>query len=112
MDNIKDNKYYVKKILTDLSFVAEHTRNLTEEELEANEVLLDSVMFRFIQISENADKLTSEFKEKYSQIPWRAMKGMRNKIVHEYGNVDLFVVFDTIINDVPELITDLEHIDL
>lgn len=104
MDNKKDNAYYVKKIVTDLAFILEHTKGLTQQELEENEILVDSVMFRLIQVSENSDKLTAGFKDFYRTIPWRAMKGMRNKIVHEYGNVDLAVVYDTIKNDIPELL--------
>ena len=110
MDNTKDNKYYVKKIITDLSFIIEHTKDLNLGVLEENEILLDSVMFRLIQISENSDKLTEEFKIYHSNIPWRAMKGMRNRIVHEYGYVDMSVVYDTIIKDIPELLAELETI--
>lgn len=110
MDNKKDNAYYVKKIVTDLAFILEHTEGLTQQKLEENEILVDSVMFRLIQVSENSDKLTAAFKSFYSAIPWRAMKGMRNKIVHEYGNVDLAVVYDTIQNDIPELLQLLREI--
>lgn len=110
MDNKKDNAYYVKKIVTDLTFILEHTNGLTQSELEENEILIDSVMFRLIQVSENAEKLTDEFKAHFNMIPWRAMKGMRNKIVHEYGNVDLAVVFDTVERDIPELLQALREI--
>lgn len=111
MDNKKDNQYYIKKIVTDLAFIIEHTSELTQNELENNEVLVDSVMFRLIQVSENSDKLTDNFKEGHADIPWRAMKGMRNRIVHEYGNVDLAVVYDTIKNDIPKLLCQLENIE-
>lgn len=111
MDNKKDNQYYIKKIVTDLAFIIEHTSKLTQNELENNEVLVDSVMFRLIQVSENSDKLTDNFKEGHADIPWRAMKGMRNRIVHEYGNVDLAVVYDTIKNDIPKLLRQLESIE-
>lgn len=67
-------------------------------------------MFRLIQVSENSDKLTTKFKENNKTISWRAIKGMRNKIVHEYGNVDLAVVYDTIVNDIPELLELLQVI--
>ena len=110
MDNKKDNAYYIKKIITDLAFVVEHTEGVTQAELEDNEILVDSVMFRLIQISENSDKLTDEFKTHYTNIPWRAMKGMRNRIVHEYGNVDLAVVYNTVINDIPKLLNELKKI--
>ncbi len=110
MDNIKDNKYYVKKIITDLAFVIEHTNELSLEELKQNEVLIDSVMFRLVQVAENSDKLTEDFKACHSTIPWRAMKGMRNRIVHEYGNVDMSVIYDTVKKDIPELLAELEVI--
>ncbi|HJA64732.1 hypothetical protein [Lachnoclostridium sp. An169] len=44
MDNKKTDQYYVRKIITDLTFVIAHTEGLTQAQLEANEVLLDSVM--------------------------------------------------------------------
>ena len=96
--------------MTDLSFVIEHTKNLSQAEVKNNEILVDSIMFRLIQISENSDRLTEDFKASHSNVPWRAMKGMRNKIVHEYGNVDLSVVYDTVKNDIPVLLGILEKI--
>lgn len=110
MDNKKDNRYYIKKIVMDLTFILEHTEGLTKEELENNEILVDSIMFRLIQISENSNKLTDDFKAAYVSIPWRAMKGMRNRIVHEYGNVDLVVVYDTVKKDIPKLLRELKGI--
>lgn len=70
----------------------------------ADELLLDSIMFRLIQVSENSNKLTDSFKASFPSIPWRALKGMRNRIVHEYGNVDLDVVYNTVANDIPSLL--------
>ena len=104
MDNRKDDSYYLRRIITDLGFILSHTEGITEEQLQADEVLLDSVMFRLIQVSENSDKLTDAFKASHAEIPWRAMKGLRNRIVHEYGNVDLSVVYDTVKNDIPALL--------
>ena len=67
-------------------------------------------MFRLIQVSENSDRLTDPFKQQHPTIPWRAIKGLRNRIVHEYGNVDLAVVYDTVKNDIPVLLEELEKI--
>jgi len=110
MDNKKDNKYYIKKIIADLSFILKHTKDITLKKLESNELLVDSVMFRLIQVSENSDKLTEDFKAEHNAIPWRAMKGLRNRIVHEYGNVDLSVVYDTVKEDIPSLLEKLNSI--
>lgn len=109
MDNKKTDQYYIQKIVTDIEFIIAHTEGLTIEQLEDNEVLVDSVMFRLIQISENSDNLTESFKEQHKEFPWRAMKGLRNRIVHEYGNVDMSVVYDTIQNDIPELLQNLKE---
>ena len=109
MDNRKADPYYIQKIITDLQFIVMHTEKLSKEQLEEDEVLADSVMFRLIQVSENSDKLTADFKVQHRSIPWRAMKGMRNRIVHEYGNMDLSVVYDTVRNDIPELLRMLKE---
>ena len=104
MDNIKNDNYYIKKILTDLEFIVAHMRDVNIEELSSNEILLDSMLFRMIQISESARKLTDKYKQQQSDIPWNALYGLRNRIVHDYGNVDLNIVYDTLKNDIPELL--------
>ena len=58
MDNVKNDAYYIKRLKQDLEFVVTHMKNVDIEELNANEVLLDSMLFRMIQISENAKKLS------------------------------------------------------
>lgn len=110
MDNIKNDAYYIKKILKDIKFIMEKTEGITLEELEANEVLCDSVLFRLIQISENSVKLTAEFKASHNDILWQAIKGMRNKIVHEYGDVEFNVVHQTITEDIPEICKKLDSL--
>ena len=88
MDNVKNDAYYVKRLKQDLEFVVTHMNNVDIEELNANEVLLDSMLFRMIQISENAKKLSDEYKLHRGNVPWKAINGLRNRIVHEFGNVD------------------------
>ena len=96
MDNVKNDKYYLEKIISDLRFIIEHTKGKTKDEIENNDLLVDSIMFRIIQIAENNSRLSEEFKKKYSEIPWVAIKGMRNKIVHDYGVVNMVIVYDTV----------------
>ena len=95
-------------MLKDIRFILETTQNITLVQLENNEILCDSVLFRLIQISENSTKLTQQFKEIHRDIPWQAIKGMRNRIVHEYGEVELDIVYQTITEDIPEICKKLE----
>lgn len=108
MDNEKNDRYYVQKIRKDLIFIVDHMKNVDQEELSKNEVLLDSMLFRMIQISENAKKMSDEYKTQHSKIPWNALYGLRNRIVHDYGGVILDVVYDTLINDIPEMLDLME----
>lgn len=110
MDNTKNDAYYIKKMLKDIKFIMANTEGITLDELEANEVLCDSVLFRLIQISENSVKLTTEFKIMHGDIPWHAIKGMRNRIVHEYGDVELDVVHQTVTEDIPEICEKLDSL--
>ncbi|MGN1478647.1 MAG: DUF86 domain-containing protein [Acutalibacteraceae bacterium] len=104
MDNIKTDSYYVQKIIKDLTFVMAQMQNVNIDELNANEILLDSMLFRMIQISENSKKISEEYKEQHADIPWNAVYGFRNRIVHDYGNVDLNIVYETLKNDIPDLL--------
>lgn len=104
MDNIKNDNYYIQKIKKDLEFIILHMKDVDIEELNANEVLLDSMLFRMIQISENARKLSEEYKQKRNDIPWTALYGMRNRLVHDYGHVDLTIVYETLKDDIPEVL--------
>lgn len=104
MNNTKNNEYYLAKILTDLEFIVKHMAGISIEDLEENEILLDSMMFRLIQVQENAKKLTEEYQKAHKEIPWTDISGLRNRIVHDYGNVDLAVVYYTLTEDIPWLI--------
>lgn len=103
MDNIKNDKYYLEKIISDLEFIIEHTKGKTKNEIENNDLLVDSIMFRIIQIAENNSRLSEEFKKEYNEIPWVAIKGMRNKIFHDYGVVNMVIIYDTVTRWIPEM---------
>ena len=60
MDNIKNDQYYINKIRKDLKFIIDNTLDVDSEELGKNEILLDSMLFRLIQISENSKRLNDK----------------------------------------------------
>lgn len=55
-----------------------------------------------IQIGELVGRLSGETLEKYTEIPWHAIKAMRNLHAHDYENVDLDIVWNTLREDIPD----------
>ena len=104
MDNKKNDGYYIDKIKNDLVFINNHVSGKSYEEFLDDEVLQDSMMFRLVQISENSKNLSGAFKKMHEDIPWTDVYGLRNRIVHEYGYVDMRIIFDTLINDIPDFL--------
>lgn len=79
--------------------------------LEENDMLLGFAVVRALEIvGEAASKITPETRAQFSQIKWPDMIGMRNRIVHDYLNVDYDIVWKVVIEDLPDLITELEKI--
>jgi uncharacterized protein with HEPN domain len=64
----------------------------------------------FIIIGEAANQIPEEVEEKYITIPWTLMRAMRNCIAHVYFKVDGKLMWDTIQNDLPPLIPELEKL--
>lgn len=63
-----------------------------------------------IQIGELANRLSDEMKESSKNISWRAIIGMRNLHAHDYENVDLEIVWNTLLEDIPVLKKNLEKL--
>ena len=57
-----------------------------------------------IQIGEQSSKISGELKQKFPDIKWQEVKGFRNRVVHDYANIDNLMVFSIIKNDLPLLI--------
>jgi uncharacterized protein with HEPN domain len=64
----------------------------------------------FIIIGEAANQIPEEIEEKHAEIPWSLMRAMRNRIVHAYFEVDEKLMWDTVQNDLPPLIPELEKL--
>lgn len=99
MDNIKGDKYFLKKIVEHIDFILEKTAGLSLEQIKSNDVLIDSIMFRFIQIAEEAQELSSSFKDKTATLPWHQLNGIRNRIVHAYEIIRIDIIYETITKD-------------
>ena len=69
-----------------------------------------AVEMNFIIIGEAANQIPEEIEEIYTSIPWSLMRAMRNRIVHVYFRIDEKLVWDTIQNDLPPLVPELEKL--
>jgi uncharacterized protein with HEPN domain len=58
-------------------------------------------------IGEAARHVPQEFRDQHPAIPWRAMTGIRDKLIHDYTSVNLEIVWQTLIDDLPPLITQI-----
>ena len=70
----------------------------------------DAVIRRFEIIGEAARRISDELKSEYPQIPWYEMTGMRNIMIHEYDDVDMVIVWQTVKRDISSLISMIEKI--
>ncbi len=103
MDNNKNDTYYKNIILNDVEKILKYSNGLSYEEFIDDEELIDAILFRLIQISENIKKPSNEFKTGHSNIPWNEIVGFRNKIVHDYGKTDYSIVYEVVSNDIEAL---------
>ena len=100
----------VQDILDAIGRIQRQTENLSFEELEDNETVMQAVLYNFIIIGEAATQVDAEVKQRYPQIPWRLMGDMRNIIAHQYFQVDLVIVWGAIRDDLPPLVSQLEGV--
>ena len=75
-----------------------------------NSMLMEACVFNLSQIGELTKKLDDSFNAQYADIPWSQLRGLRNRIVHDYEGVNLVLVWDIIHEDLPELIVKLKNL--
>jgi uncharacterized protein with HEPN domain len=77
----------------------------------ADEKTQSAVIHQLLVIGEAAKRLSPEFRAKHRQLPWKMIAGMRDKLVHEYDDVDLDEVWNTLSSDVPQVIAALQDVE-
>jgi len=90
--------------------VKEYVGSMRSKEFLEDRKTITACAFSVSQIGELAKEVSDEVQKKYINVPWNAIKGMRNKIVHDYENIDLAVLWGTIDKSLPELKANLEKI--
>ena len=104
-----------RKVLQKMLTHAEHIQDYTGEmksldSFAADDKTVEACVFNMMQIGELAHaELSDECKSELTVIPWNQIYGMRNRIVHGYGEVSMDIVWETIETDIPVLMKELRE---
>ena len=88
----------------------QYTAGISYEDFLADIQCQDAVIRRIELIGGAARRVSAETCSRYPQLPWREMVSMRNLMIHQYDEIDLAVVWDTVSKDFPDLIVLLQQI--
>ena len=75
-----------------------------------NTQVQDSVVRRLEIIGEAAGRVSQQFRDENPDVPWSEMRGMRNRVIHRYDDIDMDIVWETVEQDIPRLIAQLERL--
>lgn len=104
------DKAYFFDIVNSARLAVEYLSELSLEEFSNHTAIQDAVIRRIEIIGEAANRISKESRSEYAHLPWNEMRGMRNLLIHEYDEIDMKDVWDTVKNDLPKLIIEIEKI--
>jgi uncharacterized protein with HEPN domain len=107
---MRDDRVYIQDIIDSIEIITDYVNGKSEKDFEESTLLQDAVYRRFEIIGEASTKISEDFKLTHSEIEWRLMKLMRNKLIHEYFGISSNAVFATIIEDLPPLLAKIRII--
>ena len=106
----RDDTVYLRHILDAITLIKLYTKGMSENQFLGNSMAHDAVVRQIEIIGEAARNISEEFQQKYPRLPWTKMIGIRNKIIHEYFNVNYAIVWDTVKGDLPILEKSIKNI--
>jgi uncharacterized protein with HEPN domain len=106
---MKNDQVYIQHILESIDRIQDYTEDITEEEFREKDMVQDAVVRQIEIIGEATKQLSEQEKEKYPDVPWKDIAGMRDNLIHNYFGVDLQQVWQTIQKDIPSLKDKLEN---
>lgn len=80
-----------------------YTNKLSFDEFSTNSLVIDAVVRNLEIIGEASKNVPVDIQEKFSDVPWRKLKGIRNRIVHEYFRIDVTIIWFIIQNELMPL---------
>lgn len=100
----------IQDILSAISAIQQRTLGKTLQDIQADETLTKAVLYDFMVIGEAARNVPADIQRQYPEVPWRLMGDMRNIVAHEYFQVDIATIWETIQQDLPLLIPLLRNL--
>ena len=104
------DREYLLDIMEAARLALDYVEGKTREEFFDDLQCQDAVIRRLEIIGEAANRISEEIKAMFPHLPWFEMRGMRNVMIHDYDDVDMDIVWETVQNDLPKLISALEKI--
>jgi uncharacterized protein with HEPN domain len=108
---MQNDETYLFDILESAKIAVGYLKDITFKEFEDDLRTQDAIIRRIEIICEASSKISEETQIKYKDVLWKSMKGMRNFLIHEYNYIDLDIILETVKNNLPPLINDLEKIN-
>jgi len=100
----------VADILNCIDKIDVYTRGMTFEQFKDDQKTIDAVIRNFEIIGEAVGFIPEPVQERFPEIAWLEMRGMRNIMIHEYFGVSLSIIWQTVIHDLPILSEKLKKI--
>lgn len=98
---------YVARIREAAVALVEHVRGHTQASFEADRKTLSAVLYEIVVMGEGVKRLSSDFRDRHPEVPWKRVAGMRDRVVHSFDEVDLALVWEVVQVHAPRLIADL-----
>ncbi len=94
---------YVQDILTSLQEIEEFTKEMDFESFAKDKKTVNAVIRSLEVMGEAVKKIPKEIRDKYPEIPWKYIAGMRDKLIHEYHGIDLEIIWEVVKKEAPPL---------
>lgn len=105
---MKDNNIYLKNIIDKAKEAVGYCNEMSEKAFLNDSKTQSAVIMKLIVIGEESKKLPEDIRSAID-LPWRMIIGFRNMAVHEYFDIDLVQIWNTIQADIPDLIAKIEN---
>lgn len=101
---------YLRHILDEVIYLEGRAERLSQDEFMQDETLKRAFVRSLEIIGEATKNISMDIRQKYGQVDWRAMAGMRDRLIHRYFGIDYDLVWDVVINKMPILHQEIQQI--